>query len=141
MAGVYWLLNKVFGKTHIFIVILGWFLIITGLLMLWQPETARRSMANKGFSIIKAYVLVLVMFAAAWFVSEMNKRSGLLALVALIAGIVILVRGVLFFQKAAAERINAWAGKVPLKYLRLYAAVQVAVGIVMHMLRQRMIFY
>ena len=30
--------------------------------MLWKPEAARRSMAGKGFGIIKGYVLALALF-------------------------------------------------------------------------------
>ena len=141
MSGIYWLLNKVFGKTQIFIIILGWFLVITGLLMLWKPETARRSLASKGFGIIKVYALALAFFLGALLVSVMNRMSGIVALLALIAGIIILWKGFMFFQKTASERINSWVEKMPLKYLRVYAAIQVLIGIGMHIMRQRMIWY
>ena len=141
MGGIYWLLNKVFGRTQIFIIILSWFLVITGLLMIWKPEAARRSMAGKGFGIIKGYVLALVLFLGALLISVMSKLNGFIALVALITGIVILFKGFMYFQKAAANKINAWVEKVPLKYLRIYAAIQIVIGIGMHILRRRMVGY
>lgn len=140
MAAIRWLLDKVFGKTQVFIIILSWFLVITGLLMLWKPEAARRNMAAKGFGIIKGYVLALALFLGALLVSVMSKMSGILAFVILIAGIVILFKGFMFFQRTASSGINAWVEKVPLKYLRMYAAIQIVIGIGMHMVRQRILF-
>ncbi|MFA6384898.1 MAG: hypothetical protein WCY10_05980 [Candidatus Omnitrophota bacterium] len=140
MAAIQWLFNKVFGQTQIFIIILSWFLVITGLLMLWKPESARRSMAGKGLSIIKGYVLALALFLGALLVSVMSKMSGLLAFVIFIAGSAFLLKGFLFFQKTAANNVNSWVGKVPLKYLRVYAAIQIALGVGMHIARSRMGF-
>jgi hypothetical protein len=141
MAAIHWLLNTVFGKTQVFVVILAWFLVITGLLMLWKPESARRSMAGKGFGIIKSYVLALALFLGALLVSVMSRLSGLLAFMILIAGIVILVKGFMFLQKAAAHTINDCVEKLPLKYLRIYAAIQIVIGVGMHIARRRMMGY
>jgi hypothetical protein len=137
MAAIQWLLDKVFGKTPVFIIILAWFLVITGLLMLWKPEAARRSMAAKGFGVIKGYVLALALFMGALLVSVMSKMSSPLAFIILIAGIVILFKGFMFFQKAAASGINSWVETVPLKYLRIYAVIQIFIGIGMHIVRSR----
>ena len=71
----------------------------------------------------------------------MTKMNGLLAFIILIAGIVILFKGFMYFQKAAANKINGWVEKVPLKYLRIYAAIQIIIGIGMHIARRRLIGY
>lgn len=141
MHGIYWALNKVFGKTQVFIFILAWFLVITGFFMLWKPGFARRSMARKGFRIIKAYLLFLVLLLGAFLVSVANRMSGILALVILVAGVVMLVKGFVFFQRAAAAKLDSWAGNLPEKYVRAYAVIQVAIGIGMHILQRRMIGY
>jgi hypothetical protein len=140
MAAIQWLINKVFGRTHMFVVLLSWFLIITGLLMLWKPAQARASMAGRGFGIIKGYVLALVLFIGALLVSVTGKMSGLLAFVILIAGIALLFKGFAFFTKTAANKVNDWVEKIPLIYLRVYAAVQVIIGIGMHIARQRILY-
>jgi hypothetical protein len=141
MAAIQWVLNKVFGKTQIFIIILSWFLVITGLLMIWKPEAARKSMAGKGFGIIKGYVLALALFLGALLVSVVAKKASFLAFILLIAGVVLLYKGFMYFQRVAARGINDWVEKVPLKYLRIYAAIQIIIGIGMHIARRRIIGY
>lgn len=140
MPAIQWLLNKVFGNTQIFIIILSWFLMITGVLMLWKPESAAKSLAGRGFGIIKGYVLALVLFLGALLVSVTSKMSGILALIILIAGIVFLFKGFMYFQKNAAHKLNDWVGKVPVKYLKIYAVIQVITGIGMQLLRKRILF-
>jgi len=98
-------------------------------------------MARKGFRIIKAYVLFLVLLLGAFLVSVTNRMSGILALVILIAGVVILIKGFVFFQRAAAAKLDSWAGNLPEKYVRAYAVIQVAIGIGMHIMQRRMIGY
>jgi hypothetical protein len=64
------LINKVFGKTQVFIIILGWFLLATGLIMLWRPEWARRKLSGMGFGILKGYLLLLMIFLALTFLLD-----------------------------------------------------------------------
>jgi hypothetical protein len=133
-------INKLFGKTHIFIVLLGWFLIITGIFMLWKPEKARKSLAGRGFGLIKGYLFILAMFLGALLIAAANKLNGLLALVILIAGIVFLVKAYLFLKKKISNKIREWLQKVPIPYLRYYAVIQIAIGMAMLAFRKRIFF-
>jgi len=133
-------INKLFGKTHIFIILLGWLLVITGILMLWKPEKARKSLAGQGFGLIKGYIFILAMFLGVLLISAANKLNGLLALVILIFGIVFLVKGYLFLKKKISNKIREWLQKVPIPYLRGYAVIQIAIGMAMLVFQKRIYF-
>jgi hypothetical protein len=131
------LLHRVFGNTYLFTMILSWFLMITGAIMLWKPEGAAKSLAGRGFFIIKGYILALFLFIGALLVSVASKMNGILALIILIAGIVFLFKGFFYFQKTAALKLNDWMAKIPSKYLRIFAAIQVITGIGIQVIRGR----
>jgi hypothetical protein len=134
------LIGKVFGKTHIFIIIFGWFLAITGVLMFWKPEKARQALAGQGFGLIKGYILVLALFLGALLVKGANKLNGLLALLVLVLGFVFLVKGYFLLKRTAAQKISQWMEKVPLAYLKVYVVIQAAIGIAMLVFRKRIYF-
>jgi hypothetical protein len=131
------LLHKVFGNTQIFMTVMSWFLMITGALMLWKPEGAAKSLAGRGFFIIKGYILALFLFIGALLISVTSKMNGILALIFLIAGIVFLFKGFFYSQKTAALKLNDWMAKVPLKYLRIFAAIQLVTGIGIQVIKGR----
>ncbi|MCE9680667.1 hypothetical protein LZP69_16225, partial [Shewanella sp. AS1] len=83
---------KIFGSTRIFVVILGWFLILTGVWMLLRPEHARKKFARQSFGYVKFYLLMLAFFLAAILVSISAKVSGILSLAVLCAGIFFLIK-------------------------------------------------
>lgn len=134
------MINGLFGKTHIFIILLGWFLIITGILMFWKPEKARLSLAGQGFGLVKGYIFILAMFLGSLLVSAANKLNGLLALVILISGIIFLIKGYLLLKKKISHKIQLWMQKVPIPFLRGYAVIQTAVGLAMLVFQKRIYF-
>ncbi|MCX5702592.1 MAG: hypothetical protein NTW64_06450 [Candidatus Omnitrophica bacterium] len=131
------ILNKLFGRTRIFILILGWFLLITGIWMLLQPEKAKKSLAGQGFGIFKGYLLLLALFAGMLLLSLSTKVSGVLSLLILVAGFFILIRAYFLLKKRAAHKISSWVEKVPIKYLKIYAAIQTIIGALMLLLHRR----
>ena len=128
---------KVFGSTRIFVIILAWFLILTGIWMFIKPERARRKFAMQSFGYVKFYLLMLALFLAAILVSVSAKISGVLSLAVLCAGIFFLVKGYFGFKKKAAQKINAWAQPLSVRTLKIYAAVQIAIGVLMLVLQRR----
>ena len=52
-------LSLLFGKTWIFITILGWFLILTGILLILRPERARRKLMRMTFRPVKWILLIV----------------------------------------------------------------------------------
>jgi len=130
-------INKLFGRTRIFIIILGWFLLLTGIWMLLRPEKAKVSLAGQGFGIVKGYLLMLTLFVGMFLVSLSSKMSGVLSLLILIAGILLLVRAYFLLKKKAAHKITAWIQKVPIKYLKIYATIQTLIGALILILHRR----
>jgi len=129
--------NKLFGKAEIFIIILGWFLLITGIWMLWRPEKARKSLAGQGFGQAKFYLLLLSLFLGMLLFSFGMKTNGILAKIVMIVGLVALARAYFLFKKKAAQKISAWVEKVPIKFLKIYAVIQTIIGAAMLLLKKR----
>jgi hypothetical protein len=129
--------NFIFGKTGLFIYILGWFLVITGLMMFLQPDKARRAVAQKGFGFIKGYLLIIVLLMGSMLVSFCNRLSGISSLVVLISGILFLTKAYFLLKKKTAAKINSWVSKVSAKGLKIYALIQVIVGAAMIFLQRR----
>lgn len=131
------ILNKLFGRTRIFILILGWFLLLTGIWMLFWPQKAKKSLAGQGFGIFKGYLLMLALFAGMLLLSLSTKVSGVLSLFILIAGLFFLIRAYFLLKKKAAQKITSWVEKVPIKYLKIYAAIQTIIGALMLIFHRR----
>ncbi len=131
---------KVFGKTRIFIIILGWFLVITGLFMFFKPEKAKKTLTRQGFRIARFYITALVIFLIMFLISFGTENRGALPVIIMIAGIIILIKAYLLLKKKTLVKINTWAEKLPVKVLKIYAIVQTAVGIAM-LIFQRRIWY
>jgi Ni,Fe-hydrogenase I cytochrome b subunit len=129
--------NFIFGKTGIFIYILGWFLVITGIIMFLQPDKARKAIAQKGFGFVKGYLLITALLLGSMLVSFCNKLSGILSLVVLISGILFLVKAYFLLKKKTAAKVNSWVLKVSVKGLKIYALIQVVVGALMLILQRR----
>jgi len=128
---------RIFGSTKIFVVILGWFLILTGIWMLLRPERARRKFARQSFRYFKFYLLFVALFLGAILVSISARVSGILSLAVLCAGIFFLIKGYFVFKKKAAQKINGWAKTLSVRTLRVYAVVQIAIGVLMLVLQRR----
>jgi len=131
------ILNKLFGRTRVFILILGWFLLITGIWMLLQPEKAKKSLAGQGFSIFKSYLLLMALFAGTALLSLSTKLSGIPSFLVLIIGLFLLVRAYFLLKKRAENKIINWIEKVPVKYFKVYAAFQTIVGALILLLHRR----
>ncbi|MEI8350040.1 MAG: hypothetical protein WCI77_07790 [Candidatus Omnitrophota bacterium] len=131
------LIDKLFGRTGIFITFLGWFLLLTGLWMLANPERARRSLSGQSFVLAKGYVLISVLFLGTLLFSLNGKLSGVISFNILLVAIVLLVQVYFVLKKRIAQKINAWTGKVPIKFLRIYAIIQIFIAVAMLFLHKR----
>ena len=112
----------------------------SGIMMLWKPEKARKSLAGQGFGLVKGYIFILAIFLGALLINAANKLNGLLALVILILGIVFLIKSYLFLKKKISNKIQEWMKKVPILYLRCYAVIQIIIGMAMLAFRKRIYF-
>ena len=137
---IFKVLNAIFGSFSIFIVLLGWFLVITGIIFLSQPERARNKMIGMGFWQIKV-ILFSIALSLAVFISHLtDKINGILSLAIFIFCIVAIIRGYLLLKKKSYDKISAWFAKVPMKYVKAFAIIQIAIGIIMIAFNKRLVF-
>jgi uncharacterized protein YjeT (DUF2065 family) len=130
-------LNFLFGKTGIFITILGWFLVVTGILFLSRPEWARNKLLSHGFGIFKSYLKLCTAYAALLLISAaLNTKNTILA-VACALGVLGLFAGFFFLKKKAYEKLAMQFGRIPPGALKIFAWIQIAVGALMLLLQRR----
>jgi len=134
------LLNFLLGKTVFFITILAWFLIITGAFFLWKPERARRKLTGMGFGPAKWMLLLAIIYFAGILTGLVGKLSGILAIVLLVAIIFGSIKAYLIFKKKLYKKFVEWFAKVPIKHLKVFAVIQIVIGIAMLALKRRVWF-
>jgi hypothetical protein len=105
--------------------------------MLWKPLKAKIILARQGFGIVKGYLLILTLFLGSLLISLSNKISAVSALIILIVGIAALVKLYYRFKKKAAFKIAGWIEKVSIKYLKIYAVIQIFIGVLMLTLHRK----
>lgn len=130
---LYKLVNFLFGKTKIFVVILGWFLVISGLLMLLWPKRAQKKLAAIGFGPVKYILLVILLYLVPLIFSFGGKIGIWLALAAIAAALVFYR----YLKKKAYNRIQTWFAKIPAKFLRIFAGIQIVIGVIMLIVEKR----
>lgn len=130
-------INLLFGKTQIFVVIVGWFLVVTGALMLLRPEWARSKMKRQGVAVIKGYLLLALFFVVSLVFSLAGKSRRAWVWTLAIAAAVFLVWMFIAVMKKISARMSALAASATVQALRYYAIVQIVIGAVMLLLRKR----
>lgn len=130
-------INLLFGKTQIFVVIVGWFLMVTGTLMLLRPEWARSKMKRQGVAVIKGYLLLALFFVVSVVFSLAGKSGRAWVWTLAIAAAVFLVWMFIAAMKKIKARMSALAASATVQALRYYALVQIVIGAVMLLLRKR----
>ena len=136
-TGFYKLINFLFGKTKIFIIILGWFLIITGAMFLARPEKARNKLISQSFGILKWPLFFLTLYVAMLFISLSSKVPGIASMLLIVAGIFIIIRAFIFLRKKALRKLTEQFAKVPIRMLKVFAGIQILVGLFMLFLQKR----
>ncbi|MBM3248055.1 MAG: hypothetical protein FJZ10_01320 [Candidatus Omnitrophica bacterium] len=130
------LLNFVLGKTKIFIVILGWFLVVSGAIMLIWPERARRKLVRMGFRQVKWILLI----GALYLVSLLSSISDNFGPVIFIVGIIAIIFAYLFLKKKTFRKIQEQFAKIPVKALKVFAVIQIILGFFMIFFLKRIWF-
>jgi hypothetical protein len=131
------LFDLLLGKTAFFVVLLGWFLVITGILFLVQPQRARQKLLGMGFGQVKFYLLLLAVFLGTALFSFGFNRPGIFPKIGALLGIAALVRGYFILKKKVLSRITEWFSRIPLKTLKVFAGIQIAIGACMLLFLRR----
>ena len=130
--------NFLLGKTRIFVIIIGWYLVITGLLFLVNPEKARNKLAGTGFGVVKVNILLICFFL--WsIVSKISQAlPGSLQTGVFWGGSIGLIILYLSARAATKRKLTALAGRLPVRVLVWFAWGQVVVGGLMIYLQHRL---
>jgi uncharacterized protein YjeT (DUF2065 family) len=122
----------------IFAVILGWILIISGIIFLIKPERARNKMLRQGFRVVKGLMVVAAIYLALFLMSLVGKSRGVLSAFILI---LLLAVAAAFFKlkKKTFLQMQERFKKIPVKVLRIYAIIQIIIGIVMVLFKYRVV--
>jgi len=134
------LLNFLFGKTGIFITILAWFLIITGIWCLFRPERARKKLVGMGFGPVKWILLIVCIYLATILLSLSERLSGILAIILMIAVIISAARFYFLLKNKLYNKLVNWFSKIPMKHLKAFAVIQIVIGCLMLSLKRRIWF-
>jgi hypothetical protein len=129
--------NFLIGKTAFFIVILGWFFVITGLIFLFRPEKARANLVGQGMGTIKWVLYIALIYIALLVLSLAGRLGGALSGAISIGTIVGLVWLYFYLTKKSLKVLTDKIALVPVRGLRTYAIVQVIVGVLMITLHRR----
>lgn len=131
------LANFIFGKSAIFVVIVGWYLTITGLLFLVKPENIRSKLVRSGFGILKVNILLVCFFLWGLLTKISRNIPGILQSVVFLGGLVGLVMFFFRGRAFAKEKLVSAVGRLPVNVLTIIAWGQVLVGSLMVYLQRR----
>lgn len=131
-------INFLFGKSTIFIVIFGWYLVITGLLFLVRPKNARSKIFSTGFGIVKFNLLIVAFFIWGILVKWSQKFSGTAQTSAFWIGLVGLIILFLWVRSFAKKKLSALVERISPKVLIVFAWAQVVIGAFMVYLQRRL---
>ncbi len=133
----YKITNFALGKTVIFIVILGWFLVITGIIFLVQPEKARKKLVSQGLGTVAWGLRLALIYVFLLSLSLAGKINGTLSTLFVIAVLIGLIWTYFYVMKKSLKLITEKLALLSVKTLKGYALVQIIVGALMIMLHRR----
>jgi len=131
------LVNFLFGKTKIFIIILGWFLVVTGALFLANPERARKKLLGYGFGFLKWPLRIMAIYLAMLLISFSLKAPGIFPMVLPIAVVMFVIWFWRLLKKKTYNKLSVYFAKIPMSSLKIYACIQIAAGALMLILQRR----
>ncbi|MBF0384870.1 MAG: hypothetical protein HQL27_03270 [Candidatus Omnitrophica bacterium] len=134
---VFKIVNALIGKTAIFIIIFGWFLAITGIIFLAQPEKARKKILVHGFGIVKGIMFFAIIYVALLLISASGKISNGLIGTLLWLSAFILIFLYFVLKKKVFIFLSEKFTLIPINALKIYAFIQIVVGTLMIMLHKR----
>ncbi|MDD5044948.1 MAG: hypothetical protein PHG51_05355 [Candidatus Omnitrophica bacterium] len=130
--------NFIFGRFKFFIVLLGWILIISGVIFLLKPEKARNKLLGQGFGIIKGLLILAAIYLVLFSISLAGKTAGILSIASLIGALAVIIA---FFKlkKQTFIKLQEQFKKIPAPFLRIYAVIQIIIGVLMVILKHRVL--
>lgn len=108
---------------------LGTIVILLGILFFRYPESLRRRLRRKAVRKLRRYFFAALFCVGILFISVGWRHEGLLPKVLVILGIVVLLKGLLFLNSKATEKVTEWILARPVLHLKVFAVGQIALGV------------
>lgn len=117
--------------------IAGTILIISGVTLALNPERLKKQLKKKGMRSIKRIVLAAGLSGGALMISLGIEYTGIISKIIAIAGIFIIFKMLYLAKSKSAALIEANIMKIPQVYIRLFAFIQIAIGIIVALLLKK----
>jgi len=95
-------------------------------------------MLGQGFGIIKGFLVIIVIYLVLFLISLSGKAHGVLSVLILLA-VLAVVFAFFKLKKKTFLKLQEKFKKIPVKILRIYALIQIIVGILMVLLKYRIV--
>lgn len=111
--------------------IIGYFLVFFGIFFLIKPALLKNRLQKKAARKIRKYLFLASLILGVMLISAAWKHHGLLPKLILIIGIIFIFKGFYFLKSQSSEKVVEVIIKQPVLYFRIYAALQIAIGLAM----------
>jgi membrane-bound ClpP family serine protease len=108
--------------------IIGILVMLAGLLWLIKPEALRNRLKRKLNRRLKFVVYVFVIMFGFLLIGSVLGAEGLFPKIVGIAGLVLVIKGILLLTSKASEKMLDWVADRPVLFFRLWALVVFAIG-------------
>ncbi|MBN1520961.1 MAG: hypothetical protein JW928_00395 [Candidatus Aureabacteria bacterium] len=109
----------------------GWFWVITGIYFFLRPRVLIKKIQRKSKWQMRKWLFVLALLWGAPLFALGWSQEGFFSKLLFIIGILAVLKGLFFLTSRAASKIIEWSQKSPSFVFRLYAFVQVILGVVL----------
>jgi uncharacterized protein YjeT (DUF2065 family) len=109
--------------------IVGGVLVLLGLFFLRYPEGLRKRLRRKAVRKLRRYFFLAAVSLGILLIATGWKYEGFLPKALGILGVLVVLKGLLLLKSRATEEITTWLLERPTSHLRIFAAAQIALGL------------
>ncbi len=118
-----------------FIGIIGWFWILTGVLFLIKPDMLKKRFQKKSNKVVRRYLFAMAIFLAMGLISVGLEVGGMIAKVLMVIVLIALIKGLFLLKSKIANNVIEFLRSKPASLFRIWAVAQIAIGALILMLR------
>ncbi|MGB2630502.1 MAG: hypothetical protein WBD24_02035 [Candidatus Omnitrophota bacterium] len=111
--------------------LLGIIWILLGILWLVDPQRLKTRLQGKMNRKMKRVVFGFILVFGLLMIGSVFRTSGILPKIIGIAGMVLVIKGIILITSKTSDKIFEWLGSRSLKYFRIWALVLLALGLMM----------
>ena len=111
--------------------IIGYLLVVFGGLFFVKPNLLQARLKGKAAKQVRRILFAIALFFGILLISVTWKYHGLLPKIILLIGIIAILKSFYFLKAKSSGKAIEWMVKQPIHYFRIYAVVQVVIGLLM----------